>query len=582
MAKKASVKAELSMDTSRWSSSLKKSKAETDVWAKSINSVKASPLIADPPSFNRWTEMVSKIQLASMAMKGFSTAASVVKSSFVSEASFEKIIQQLSATADGTETLREELTALMEVAKMPGLGFREAIQGAAAFKSIGLNAKEARDALVQYGNALTNAGRGKADLEAVIASLEQISAGGMVDEGNLKEISRRIRGFREITAGLDRGKPIDWIKGTVDRLKDIPRAAESAQDKLENLRDAVDQKRLGLTGGKVAGIAGSVLGEIGNFVSGRGFNAGEIVDAAGEGDVISKYEPKAAELARRESARASAKASGDEERLRAAEKYFDIERESLDLAYELAKAEAAGNKELVAQLEERKFLMATTAKLAKELGVSEDFVKQKLEGQLFLQRQIKEAAQPGQRDAMKRNAEIERLRSRGRNRGADKMESEDRRKENIKSAVEAGFSPQDAAKMADDSERVREDAAFRDRTGRNRIHGGVSRNTGSGLDEFSRFRDSAMRPFTPALDEYRQRRNQRMSPPSFPALNSIPRGGSVNPRKPAAQGGNDAIPAAVVGRINELIQTVREGNAKLDSIGKNTVGPVADRLKPAA
>ena len=351
----------------------------------------------DRMSSTKWTERAAKIVVVGGGMKMLGGAAmSMGKSLFSAEASFESLLRGLASTSDGSETLRAELAALQEVAKMPGLGFREAIQGATALKAAKLSAVEARDALVAFGNALTNAGKGKNELNDVLMSIQSIISTNQVDMENLKEIATRIPGFLDLAARVPKGNALEWVRGIVKELKTLPKAAESAQDKVDNLKDTLDQKKLGLSGGKAAGIGGALANEAMRMLQGGDISLGGLTEALSGEDLISKYQPTEEELARRKKVR---------DDLAAAEK----EQE----------------------------------RLAKQKVKDEEAAERLKKGA-----PIREAAQ--------QSLDVLRLRAAGRNKQADKLEQQQETARRSKELEEAGMEPAAAAKMAKEEAQLKE------------------------------------------------------------------------------------------------------------------------------
>jgi tape measure domain-containing protein len=317
----------------------------------------------------RWTELSSKINVIGGGLKMVGgSAVAMGKSMFSAEASFENLVRGLSSTSDGSETLREELEALREVAKMPGLGFREAIQGATALKGAKLSAAEAREALVAFGNALTNAGKGKAELNDVLMSIQSMISTGQVDMENLKEIATRIPGFLELAARVPKGNALEWVRGIIKELKQLPQAAESAQDKVDNFKDALDQKRIGMTGGKTAGIIGALTGEAMKLLQGEGLSLESLTEAATGEDMIAKYQPSEEELARRKRLREELAAAEAEQKRLAEQKVKDDEEAATQAAKDAQLAATKPQRdEAMASLEVLRLRAAGKNKKADEL-----------------------------------------------------------------------------------------------------------------------------------------------------------------------------------------------------------------------
>jgi tape measure domain-containing protein len=425
--RKSSIGAQLTLDKRGFRVALDSAKQDAAGFKASLEQMKVSKgaLAGEGFAIGKWTELSSKINVIGGGLKTVGGAAvGLGKNLFSSEASFENLVRGLASTSDGSETLREELVALQETAKMPGLGFREAIQGATALKGAKLSATEAREALVTFGNALTNAGKGKAELNDVILSIQQMMSTGQVDMENLKEIATRIPGFLEMAARVPKGNAREWLRGVIKELQRLPKAAESAQDKVDNFKDALDQKRLGLTGGKASGIVGALTGEAMKLLQGEGLSVESLFEAASGEDLMSKYQPTEAELARRKA-----------------------------LRDELAEAEA-----------EQKRLAEQKVKDDKEQA----------------ERDRKKATEPQRREAAE-SLDVLRLRAAGRGKDADKLEAQQAEARRRSQLEAAGMSSEQAAAQASEETALNKAIA----SGRRKTYkGGSDRNAGGGLAEF--------------------------------------------------------------------------------------------------
>jgi tape measure domain-containing protein len=384
--RKSSIGAQLTLDKRGFKAALDAAKTDAQVWKAVMENMKISKgaLAGEGFAVGRWTELSSKINVIGGGLKMVGgSAAAMGKSMFSAEASFENLVRGLSSTSDGSETLREELEALREVAKMPGLGFREAIQGATALKGAKLSAAEAREALVAFGNALTNAGKGKAELNDVLMSIQSMISTGQVDMENLKEIATRIPGFLELAARVPKGNALEWVRGIIKELKQLPQAAESAQDKVDNFKDALDQKRIGMTGGKTAGIIGALTGEAMKLLQGEGLSLESLTEAATGEDMIAKYQPSEEELARRKKLRDELAAAEAEQKRLAEQKVKDDEEAA-------KKAKLAASKpqrdEAMASLEVLRLRAAGKNKKADEL--------QQKQAETARAKQLEEAGMP--------------------------------------------------------------------------------------------------------------------------------------------------------------------------------------------
>ncbi len=140
---------------------------------------------------------------------------------------------------------------LREVAKLPGLGFREAVQGAVNLRAVGFSAARTNEILQQFGNALAGVGRGKEDLNEVIRQLGQLASRGKVTADNLRPIIERVpqvagiinREFGTIdTEALQKlgVSSEQFINVLLRELGKLPRATGGIKNEFENLKDSVE------------------------------------------------------------------------------------------------------------------------------------------------------------------------------------------------------------------------------------------------------------------------------------------------------------------------------------------------------
>jgi tape measure domain-containing protein len=141
-----------------------------------------------------------------------------------------------------------EIERLREVAKLPGLGLEEAIQGSIRLQAAGLSAREARQALQAFGNALATVGAGKAELQGVILALSQIAAKGRVSAEEINQLNERLPQIRQAmrrafgTADTEAlGKmgidAMTFIRIITREFSKLPAVVSGPQNAFENLSD---------------------------------------------------------------------------------------------------------------------------------------------------------------------------------------------------------------------------------------------------------------------------------------------------------------------------------------------------------
>lgn len=158
----------------------------------------------------------------------------------------------LTAVTGSSAETEQQLLRLKEVAKLPGLGFQEAVRGSINLQAAGLSAQLAERSLGAFGNALATVGRGKADLDGVILALGQIESKGKVSAEEINQLAERVPQIRKAIIGafgtadtevLQRAKITSrqFTEAIVRELEKLPKATGGAQNSFENLSDTAQQ-----------------------------------------------------------------------------------------------------------------------------------------------------------------------------------------------------------------------------------------------------------------------------------------------------------------------------------------------------
>lgn len=186
----------------------------------------------------------------------------------------------LTAVAGSSAEAEKQLARLREVAKLPGLGFEEAIQGSINLQAAGLSAEEAERSLKGFGNALATVGKGKADLDGVITALAQIQSKGKISAEEINQLAERVPQIRQVlidafgtadTEILQRAgiTSQEFIKVVNDSLAKLPQVTGGAQNALENFDD-VRKRVLGQFGEALLRVVIPALEKITPFIEKAG------------------------------------------------------------------------------------------------------------------------------------------------------------------------------------------------------------------------------------------------------------------------------------------------------------------------
>jgi len=156
----------------------------------------------------------------------------------------------LGAIVGGADEAARQLRRLTEIAKLPGIGFEEAIQGSIRLQAVGFSAKEAERSLREFSNAIALTGGGREELARITVQLGQLAAKGKVLSQDLRPIIEAapavgralLQAFGTVNAddiqelGLSSK---EFLGVLVDELSRLPRAAAGAKNSFENFRDEV-------------------------------------------------------------------------------------------------------------------------------------------------------------------------------------------------------------------------------------------------------------------------------------------------------------------------------------------------------
>jgi tape measure domain-containing protein len=174
------------------------------------------------------------------------------KSLITTAANMEALRKGLDSVATAADPTSKQLERLKEVAKLPGLGFEEAIQGSVRLQSAGFSANLAERSLKAFGNALATVGRGKAELDGVALALSQIASKGKISAEEINQLAERVPQIRRVmqaafgtadTEVLQKAgiKAEEFVTKVVTELEKLKPVSGGTKNDFENLSDAVTQ-----------------------------------------------------------------------------------------------------------------------------------------------------------------------------------------------------------------------------------------------------------------------------------------------------------------------------------------------------
>lgn len=184
--------------------------------------------------------------------------AAVGAASVSAAADLDRLKRGLTAVMGSAGGATAELSKLQQVAKLPGLGFREAIQGSirlqAAFGDMEGRVDLARNALMAFGNAIATVGGGKAQLDRVTVALSQIAAKGKVSAEEILQLQEALPQIRQAmqdafgTSSTEELRDMgigaeEFIRKITEEFAKLPKVTGGAANAFENFTDALFRAR---------------------------------------------------------------------------------------------------------------------------------------------------------------------------------------------------------------------------------------------------------------------------------------------------------------------------------------------------
>lgn len=201
-------------------------------------------------------------------------------------ADFDSLERALSGIMGGANAAAGEMMKLKEAARLPGLGFEEAVRGSVNLQAVGLNAEEARKTLIGFGTAIAASGGGAVNLASVTKQLTQMISKNRIlqeDFGILQENVPLIGDALEKAFGT---RNIETVRNTgiaakdfnlqlVNALQTLPAvqaATGGLRNNIDNFKDSLKfaQVELGkaiLKNIDLEGVLQSVTQTIENFLT---------------------------------------------------------------------------------------------------------------------------------------------------------------------------------------------------------------------------------------------------------------------------------------------------------------------------
>lgn len=198
-------------------------------------------------------------------------------------ADFERLSLGLNAVMGSAEAAEAEMAKLQESAKLPGLGFEEAVRGSIRLQAVGLSADEARGTLEAFGAAIAATGGSAQNLDSVQYQLTQMISKNRIlqeDFGILQEnvplLGKAVQNafgtanIEKIRAtGISAEEFNRRIVAALQALPEVQKAAGGLGNAFDNFRDSLNFSlvALGETINETLNLEG-ILNAVSNAVQG--------------------------------------------------------------------------------------------------------------------------------------------------------------------------------------------------------------------------------------------------------------------------------------------------------------------------
>ena len=394
--------------------------------------------------------------------------------------------QVLPAGAD----VENEMSRIQSLMNQPGVEWESAIRAHTTLISLGKSADESAEMITELGNVLKSTGDDQPGrLEEFVETLTKIDDKGKPAIKQITALAEKTTGvrvaleraFSTSNASKLEGMKLsakDFQEGLVAGLKGLDRASLDSKDLLDKEADALKLKARLVSSASIAATPGRA-GSAGDPSVAAAFRK-EVEE--GEAARIASLmkakdlETALAEIKIKESAIEAEIAESLPTQRKQLQEDLELWRERADIA----SLELEKSKELEKIMEEQN--------LTAEQG--EALLKRKVEAARHLEDQEKASADAAKSRENARTLAsdttqraIDKARASGNNRRADKLQRAADLEASTTEGLNMKLSPEAAAARAKDIQQTREDQAYRDRTGRSRIHGGGPTTGFSGIDD---------------------------------------------------------------------------------------------------
>lgn len=183
----------------------------------------------------------------------------------------ESLTLALKSQLGGAQAAATELKLLTEAAKNPGLGVEQAVRGSVRLQGVKLSAEEARNVLVQMGNAIAATGGSAQELDAVTRQFAQMISKGRVLQEDVSVLSENMPGLAQLmqkafgTTNVENIRNMgisgkEFVLQITKAAEELPRVEGGIKNSIGNAIDSLKQSaaKVGFALNKAFDITGAV------------------------------------------------------------------------------------------------------------------------------------------------------------------------------------------------------------------------------------------------------------------------------------------------------------------------------------
>ena len=201
------------------------------------------------------------IHNAAGVFRQFSTAIqSQIRVQINAAANLERLRVGLDTISGSAAAAEQQYRRLVDVSRLPGINIENSLRASLQLQALRKSGEEAAEVIREFGNALALSGTAPRELNQVVNAIKQMSGEGKILQEDIAIITTRVarlvpelqdafggsraKDVREFfdALGVDESQQADrFLRIVLDRLKELPRAGNTAANAIENLGDTTQR-----------------------------------------------------------------------------------------------------------------------------------------------------------------------------------------------------------------------------------------------------------------------------------------------------------------------------------------------------